>query len=208
MLESFVHWLVDTFRALGYPGIIFLMALESSVLPVPSELIMPPAGYLVAKGEMDLALVLLCGVLGSVLGALANYGVALWLGRALVRRYGRYVLITEKGLDRSERFFVRHGEISTFISRMLPVLRHLISIPAGLARMPLPRFIVFTALGAFIWCGVLTAVGYFLGRHEAAFDALAVNHELGRVITILIPALAALTVAYVVWYRRRARSIP
>ena len=100
MLESFVTWLLDRFRDLGYPGIVVLMAVESSILPLPSELVMPPAGYLVAKGEMDFAVALACGVLGSILGSLANYGLARWLGRAFFLRLGKYVLITEKGLDR------------------------------------------------------------------------------------------------------------
>ncbi|HYR31483.1 MAG TPA: DedA family protein, partial [Gemmatimonadales bacterium] len=139
MLESGVHWLLERSRDMGYPGIVILMALESSVLPVPSELVMPPAGYLAAKGELNLVVAIACGVLGSVLGALANYGVALWLGRAVIRRLGRYLFISEQALDKAERFFERHGEISTLLGRMLPVVRHLISIPAGIARMALPR---------------------------------------------------------------------
>src|SRR2546428_9921143 len=133
MLESFIHWLLERFRDLGYPGIVVLMAIESSFLPLPSELVMPPAGYLVAKGEMSFVLAVACGVLGSILGAMANYGLALWLGRAFVRRMGRYVLVSERGPDRSERVLTHPREISTFLARMLPVVRHLISLPAGLA---------------------------------------------------------------------------
>src|SRR3989442_12861481 len=139
MLEHFVRWLLDRFRDVGYPGIVVLMAIESSILPLPSELVMPPAGYLVAKGEMSFVLAVACGVLGSILGAMANYGLALWLGRAFVRRMGRYVLVSERGLDRSERFFADHGEISTFLAPMLPVVRHLLPLPAGVPRKPLPR---------------------------------------------------------------------
>src|SRR5947208_8577712 len=135
MLESFVTWLLDRFRDLGYPGIVVLMAVESSILPLPSELVMPPAGYLVAKGEMDFLVALACGVLGSMLGSLANYGLARWLGRAFFLRLGKYVLITERALDRSERYLAAHGEISTFLGRMLRVVRHLISLPAGFARV-------------------------------------------------------------------------
>ncbi|HMJ59753.1 MAG TPA: hypothetical protein VK467_11485, partial [Gemmatimonadales bacterium] len=104
MLESFVHWLLDRFRDLGYPGIVILMAMESSVLPVPSELVMPPAGYLAAKGEMSFVVALACGVLGSVLGALANYYGAHWIGGPFLRRYGKYVFLSEAALARSERF--------------------------------------------------------------------------------------------------------
>src|SRR5437879_9911907 len=163
MLEHFVRWLLDRFRDVGYPGIVVLMAIESSILPLPSELVMPPAGYLVAKGEMSFVLAVACGVLGSILGAMANYGLALWLGRAFVRRMGRYVLVSERGLDRSERFFADHGEISTFLARLLPVGRHVISLPAGLARMPLRRFVVFTGVGAAARCTILAGIGWLIG---------------------------------------------
>ena len=209
MLESFIQWLLDRFRDLGYPGIIVLMAVESSILPLPSELVMPPAGYLAAKGELNLAVVILCGVLGSVLGALANYGLAAWVGRAVVHRIGRYVLVPERSLNRAEEFFARHGEISTFIARMLPVVRHLISIPAGLARMPLWRFVLFTALGAGVWCTVLTGIGWFIGRNESVVLG-ALNQEVQRsvahVMVYLVPALVLVGLGYVWWHRRRARN--
>src|SRR2546426_5239836 len=103
MLEHLIAWLLDRFRDLGYPGIVVLMAIESSILPLPSELVMPPAGYLAAKGEMDFLVAVACGVLGSILGGLANYGLAHWLGRAFVRRLGRYLLVSEKSLDRDRK---------------------------------------------------------------------------------------------------------
>jgi len=209
MLESFVSWLLNLFRGMGYPGIIALMAVESSILPLPSELVMPPAGYLAAKGEMSLAVAVVCGVLGSILGALANYGLARWLGRAFFLRLGKYVLITEKGLDRSERYFAAHGEISTFLGRMLPVVRHLISIPAGIARMRLGRFVLFTGLGALVWCSILTGIGWFIGsREDVILEVL--NREAqryaGRAILLLLPILAVITAGYIWWQRRRARA--
>ncbi len=203
MLESFVHWLLERFRDMGYPGIVILMALESSVLPVPSELVMPPAGYLAAKGEMNIVIAIACGVLGSVLGALANYGVASWLGRAVIRRAGRYLLISEKALDRAERFFDRHGEISTLLGRMLPVVRHLISVPAGIARMSLPRFVLFTGLGAFLWCTILATIGYVLGQHEDVLSNVDVQHYVSRALVYLIPALILTVIVYAWWQRRR-----
>jgi len=203
MLESFVHWLLERFRDMGYPGIVILMAMESSVLPVPSELVMPPAGYLAAKGEMNIVIAIACGVLGSVLGALANYGVALWLGRAVIRRAGRYLLISEKALDRAERFFDRHGEISTLLGRMLPVVRHLISIPAGIARMSLPRFVLFTGLGAFLWCTILATIGYVLGQHEDVLSNVEVQHYVSRALVYLVPALIITVIVYAWWQRRR-----
>ena len=203
MFESFVHWLLERFRDMGYPGIVILMAMESSVLPVPSELVMAPAGYLAAKGEMNIAIAIACGVLGSVLGALANYGVALWLGRAVIRRAGRYLLLSEKALDRAERFFDRHGEISTLLGRMLPVVRHLISIPAGIARMSLPRFVLFTGLGAFLWCTILATIGYVLGQHEDVLSNVDVQQYVSRALVYLIPALIVTVIVYAWWQRRR-----
>lgn len=206
MLESFISWLLNLFRGMGYPGIIALMAVESSIVPLPSELVMPPAGYLVAKGEMSAFLAVLCGVLGSILGALANYGLARWLGRAFFLRLGKYVLITDKGLDRSERYFAAHGEISTFLGRMLPVVRHLISIPAGIARMHLGRFTLFTGLGALVWCSILTGIGWFIGsREDVILEVL--NREAqryaGRAVLFLLPVLALITGVYIWWHRRR-----
>jgi membrane protein DedA with SNARE-associated domain len=210
MLESFVQWLLDRFRDLGYPGIVVLMAIESSMLPLPSELVMPPAGYLAAKGEMSFAVVVACGVLGSLLGSLANYGLARWLGRAFFLRLGRYLLLTERGLDRSERYFAAHGEISVFMGRMLPVVRHLISIPAGIARMSLLRFALFTGLGALVWCTILTWIGWFIGTREnvilQVLDQEARRYTT-RALLVVVPILAVIAVAYVWWYRRRASQI-
>ena len=208
MLEQLVNWLLQTLRDVGYPGIVALMAMESSILPVPAELVMPPAGYWVAKGEMNAWIVLACGTVGSVLGALANYWMAHVLGRAFVRRFGRYVLLSERSLDRAERFVADHGEISTLVGRLLPVLRHLISIPAGIARMSVSRFVAFTALGAFAWCAVLTGIGYFLGRHE---DALPSHEEVqryvGRVMWIVIPLIVVGVTIYVIRHRRRRAAM-
>ncbi|OLB06884.1 MAG: hypothetical protein AUH06_06530 [Gemmatimonadetes bacterium 13_2_20CM_69_27] len=208
MLESFIHWLLERFRDLGYPGIVILMAIESSFLPLPSELVMPPAGYLAAKGELSFVLAIACGVVGSILGALANYGLAHWLGRAVVRRIGKYVWISEKSLERSERYFAEHGEISTFMGRMLPVIRHLISIPAGVARMDLAKFVTFTGLGALVWCTVLTWIGWFIGRKEDVIISV-LNEQAqtyaGRAVLIILPTLALIGAVYIWWHRRRVR---
>ncbi len=207
MLDSFIQWLLDLFRGMGYPGIVVLMAVESSILPLPSELVMPPAGYLAAKGEMNFVVAVACGVLGSMLGALANYGLAHWLGRAFFLRLGKYVLITERALDRSERYFAAHGEISTFLGRMLPVVRHLISIPAGVARMHLGRFVVFTGLGALVWCTILTWIGWFIGsREDVILEVLneEASRYAGRAVLVALPVLAGIAAVYIWWYRRRA----
>ncbi len=208
MLERFIDWLLSGLLQLGYPGVVALMAMESSVLPVPSELVMPPAGYWAAKGEMNFVVAVACGVLGSVLGALANYYGAHWIGGPFLRRYGKYVFLTETALARSERFFAQHGEFSTFVGRLFPVVRHLISIPAGLHRMPLPKFITYTALGALVWCTILTWIGYALGRNEAVLRNDDVQRYVSWVIVALIPVVAVGTVVYVVRQRRRRQRAP
>lgn len=207
MLERFIEWLLNGLLHLGYPGIIALMAMESSVLPVPAELVMPPAGYWVAKGEMNAVAAVASGVLGSLLGALANYVLAMWLGRGFVRRFGKYFLISEQSLERSERYFAAHGEISVLLGRMLPVVRHLISIPAGVARMSLPAFVTYTGLGALVWCSILTWIGYFLGRHEGVLRNAEVQHYVSRVLLVVLPVLALVVGIYVL-RQRRGRGAP
>jgi len=202
MVEQFIDWLLQVCLDLGYPGIVALMAMESSILPVPSELVMPPAGYWAAKGEMHFGVALLCGVIGSIIGALANYYGAQLIGRPLIQRYGKYVLLSEKNLQRSERFFAQHGEISTLIGRLFPVIRHLISIPAGLHRMPLGKFILYTGIGAAIWCTILTWIGYFLGQHESALR----SEEIHRYVTWALIALVPISlgaIGFYMWRRRR-----
>ncbi len=202
MLERSIDGLLQTLLALGYPGIVALMALESSILPVPSELVMTPAGYWAAKGQMSFPVVLLGGVVGSIIGALANYYGAQLIGRPLIRRYGKYVLLSEKNLLRSERFFAEHGEISTLIGRLFPVVRHLISIPAGLHRMPLPKFILYTGLGAAVWCAILTWIGYFVGQHDAALRSEEIHRYVTRALLVLIPATLIIIGIYVIRRRR------
>ena len=203
MLERSIDWLLHTLLDLGYPGIIALMAMESSILPVPSELVMPPAGYWAAKGQMSFAVALVCGVLGSVIGALANYYGAQLIGRPLIQRYGKYVFLGEKNLLRSERFFAEHGEISTLIGRLFPVIRHLISIPAGLHRMPLPKFILYTAAGAAVWCAILTWIGYFLGQHEGVLRTEEIHRYVTWALLVLIPVTLIVIGIYVLRRRRQ-----
>jgi membrane protein DedA with SNARE-associated domain len=205
MLADFFHWLADTILALGYPGILVLMAIESSILPLPSELVMPPAGYLTAKGQMNGVLAVVAGTLGSVVGALVNYALALFVGEPLLRKYGKYVLISARSLDRTEAFFRRHGEISTLIGRLLPVIRHLISIPAGVSRMSLGRFISFTALGAGIWCAVLTYLGWIIGRHGEQVEAVIGSYVHSALLRYVLPGIVILLAVYILW-RRRANA--
>lgn len=165
-MHNVMDWLVESIGAMGYPGIFILMAMESSIVPIPSELVMPPAGYLAQAGKMNMLVAILCGTLGSLFGAYANYFAARYLGRPLILKYGRYVWITEEKFMKVETFFLRHGEISTFIGRLLPVVRHLISLPAGLAGMSHLRFSLYTVLGAGMWVTILTWIGYFIGSNQ------------------------------------------
>lgn len=181
-MHELINWLVQTIGALGYPGIFLLMAMESSVIPIPSELVMPPAGYLAQQGQMNMAMAILCGTMGSLVGAYANYFAAHYLGRPLILKYGKYVWITEEKFSQVERFFKDHGEISTFIARLLPVVRHLISLPAGLVGMNHFKFTLYTVLGAGIWVTVLTYIGYFIGANQE----LIMKHSHQALIGVVI----------------------
>jgi len=165
-MHELITWLVNTIGALGYPGIFLLMAMESSVVPIPSELVMPPAGYLAHQGQMNIWVAILLGTAGSLVGAYANYFAAHYLGRPLLLRYGKYVWITEEKFAKVETYFKDHGEISTFIGRLLPVVRHLISLPAGLAGMNHVKFSLYTLAGAGIWVTILTWIGYVIGANQ------------------------------------------
>lgn len=200
MIHQFIAYLVSVISSLGYFGIFLLMALESSLFPVPSELVMPPAGYLVQKGEMNFFIVVLAGVLGSLAGAYANYFLAYKLGRPLLLKYGKYFLISEAKFARIESFFKSHGEVSTFIGRLLPVARHLISLPAGLARMKHSHFIIYTVLGSTIWVTILTYLGYMLGANEELIYAYEKPILAGVVVFCVV------VIAGYVQYQRRYLS--
>ena len=197
MLHDLIHLLINGIGALGYPGIFLLMAMESSLVPVPSELVMPPAGYLAHQGLMNPWIAILAGTFGSLAGAYANYYAAYYLGRPLILRYGKYVLIPPDKFQRIDQFFHRHGEISTFIGRLLPVIRHLISIPAGLSGMNHLRFSTYTLLGAFIWCSILTWIGYAIGRNQELIMVYS------RQAVIWAVAGSCLLVVAYVWLQRR-----
>ena len=200
-MHVLVQWLLDTIGAMGYPGIFLLMAMESSIIPVPSELVMPPAGYLAYQGKMNVGVAILCGTLGSLVGAYANYFASHYLGRPLIIKYGRYVLIPPDKFERVERFFLQHGEISTFIGRLLPVVRHLISIPAGLSGMNHLRFSIYTLLGAGIWCSILTGIGYVIGENQQ----LIMQYAHQALVWVVLFCIAL--VGVYVWRQRRRAGI-
>lgn len=166
MLNEIVNFLVQTVNDWGYFGIFALMFLESSFFPFPSEVVMIPAGYLVFKGEMSLLFAFAAGVGGSLVGALFNYYLCLFFGRAFISKYGKYVGITDEKMAKFEAFFDKYGEISTFNCRLIPGIRQYISLPAGLAKMHLGKFCIYTSLGAGIWVAILLALGYYIGENE------------------------------------------
>ena len=196
MFHEFVVWLSNTVGQWGYPGIVMLMALESSFFPFPSEVVIPPAAYLAATGRMNIWMVVFCGTLGSLLGAVFNYWLAMKYGRAFFEKYGRYLLVNQGALDKADRFFERHGHISTFIGRLLPGIRQYISLPAGLAGMDFFVFCLATSVGAGIWVIVLAAVGYWFGLNE---DAVIRNLHL---ITLGLLVGCAILVIFYAWGRK------
>lgn len=198
MIHEIAQTIVDYIGDMGYWGIFLLMFLESTFFPFPSEIVMIPAGYLAYKGEMNLYIVVLAGILGSVTGALFNYYLAMHFGRKFILRYGKYFFIKEETLDRLEAFFVKHGELSTFNGRLIPGIRQLISLPAGLARMNMAKFAFYSALGAGIWVIVLVALGYILGSNEAL-----ISEYLQSATLIALLCVVLITLFYIVRNRRR-----
>ncbi len=201
IISALTAWLVDTIGRMGYTGIVSLMFLESSFFPFPSEVVMPPAGYLAWKGEMSLLLVILAGIAGSILGALFNYWLAVKLGRPFLLKYGKYFFISQESIDKADKFFQKHGHVSTLVGRLLPVIRQYISLPAGIARMPMKTFLLFTTIGAGAWVIILTLAGYLLGEHQ---DLLK---EYLHVITLACVGLAVIIAGgYICIVRRRKKS--
>ena len=192
MLSEIVNFIVETVSSFGYIGIFVMMFLESSFFPFPSEVVMVPAGYLVAKGEMNIFLALFAGVAGSLAGAVFNYFLAMKFGRAFLSKYGKYVLIKEETLQKMEDFFAKHGHISTFSGRLIPAVRQYISLPAGLAKMDIWKFSLYTSLGAGIWVVILTLLGYFIGQNE-----VLVKEYLQIIIISILVLLAVLILFYV-----------
>ena len=194
ILSSFIVW---TISGMGYWGVVLLMAIESACIPLPSEIIMPFAGYLVSRGEMSLWGVGLAGAIGCVLGSLVAYWVGMYGGRPLIEKYGRYMLISRQDLEMADRWFGRYGEAIVFTARLLPAIRTFIAFPAGVARMNLTRFVIYTFAGSLPWCLGLAYVGQKLGEQWNKDERLkTLFHQFDFVIGII--GLLA-----VVWWVRR-----
>jgi membrane protein DedA with SNARE-associated domain len=172
IIEFLSGIIVATISLLGYSGIVLLMAIESACIPLPSEIIMPFSGYLVSTGQMNLWLVGIAGAVGCVLGSLVAYWVGTKGGRPLIEKYGRYVLVSPHDLDLADRWFANYGEIIVFVSRLLPAIRTFIAFPAGVARMNLKRFVIYTFAGSLPWCIGLAYIGQKLGEKWNQDDTL------------------------------------
>ncbi len=201
----------------GFALIILFMTIESSFIPFQSEVVMIPAGFLAARGELtlgspilDAVLAVVAGTVGSLLGAFVNYYLALWLGQPFLVKYGKYFFLPPKNLERAEELFREYGAGATFVCRLLPAIRQLISIPAGLAKMPLGSFTLWTGLGAGIWVAVLTAAGYYFGATTAELGYRELVHSASDMIrsnyVYIIPVLLAGFAVYVVVSNRIMKS--
>jgi membrane protein DedA with SNARE-associated domain len=191
LLAALAAWIVGVISSMGYGGIVMLMAIESACIPLPSEIIMPFAGFLVSQGQMTLFGIAIAGAIGCVVGSIPAYYLGMLGGRPLVEKYGKYVLISKKDLDMADNWFDKHGEIIIFIARLLPAVRTFIAFPAGVARMNMTKFISYTFVGSLIWCWVLGYVGMKAGEH---WEDLKVYFHQSHYI------IAALGVIFLVWY--------
>jgi membrane protein DedA with SNARE-associated domain len=195
MVTSFIEllgrFIIAVISGSGYAGIVLLMAIESACIPLPSEVIMPFSGFLVSTGRFNLWVVAVAGALGCNLGSLVAYYIGAWGGRPLVERYGRYALVSRHDLEMADRFFARYGEWAVFIARLLPVIRTFIALPAGISRMNVWRFHLYTFLGSLPWCLALAYLGLKLGPRYTILREYF--HRFDTVLGILM-------VAAVVWF--------
>jgi len=200
IIEVLASFIISVISWGGYPGVILLMAIESACIPLPSEIIMPFSGYLVFRGEFGLFWVGLAGAFGCVVGSVPAYYLGLYGGRPLIEKYGKYVLISHHDLDIADRWFERWGDWAIFFSRLLPVVRTFISFPAGVAKMNVPRFIVYTFVGSFPWCLGLAYIGMKLGEN---WDTLGVYFHK---FDIFIGTVAVAGAGYYIWRHLKTKN--
>ncbi len=200
LISALAAWVVAVISATGYLGVVFLMAIESACIPLPSEVIMPFAGYLISIGKMSLIGAATAGAVGCNVGSTVAYYVAAKGGRTVLERWGKYVLISRTELERTDRFFARYGTITVFVGRLLPVVRTFIAFPAGLARMPMMKFQIYTFLGSWPWCFGLAYAGYLLGaRWDSDPTLRKLFHDFDAVIAVVLVA----GFAWFIWSRLR-----
>ncbi len=206
ILTPFIDGLIKTIGAWGYLGIFILMALESSIIPVPSEVVLIPTGVLVARGDFSWVVVFISATLGSLTGALASYALAFYLGRKainkLLQRYGRFLFLHSTTLEKAEGYFAKHGQITTFLARLLPVIRHLISLPAGFSRMNLFKFSLYTVLGSGIWNAILIYLGYILAN-----NATAIQQNLHTLVIWAFLGSGIIVLIYILWHKKSRKNV-
>lgn len=205
MLIKFVDALLSITQGMGYWGVFILMAIESSFIPFPSEVVVPPAAYLAAQGKMDIWLVIFASIAGSLVGALFNYYFAYYLGRPLIyklagTKVARMLMIKPEQIQRAENYFAKYDRASTFFGRLVPVIRQLISLPAGFVKMPLHSFVLYTFLGSGLWTLVLAGLGYFFGANEEVWKLYYAEISYG------IVALIAIGIGYYIWKKKRKQA--
>lgn len=197
-IDHLIAWLVMVVEQLGVLGIFIMTFLESTFMPIPSEITMLPAGYLIQQGKLPLLPVFMASVAGTIGGAYFNYWLAKHYGRSLFLRYGKYFLMTPEKLAKLERFFEKHGAVSTFTGRLIPGIRHYISFPAGLANMRTRPFLIYTALGGALWMSVLIALGYYIGANEELAAQYLPMIKLG-----ILSFIACIGIVYSLHHRRK-----
>ena len=202
MLESFAHWVQDVVRLFGYPGVLLLITLESTLVPIPSEIVMPFAGYMASQGEFSLPVILVINSVGALVGSSVCYWIGVKGGKPFLVKYGKFFLLRQHDIAKTEAFFARHGKKTILIGRFLPVIRHVISIPAGIARMPVRDFLLQTFLGSTVWGGTLIMLGYVVGANWEAFSK-SLAHVDHLIALILVLAVVAFGIRFVVRRRRQ-----
>ena len=200
VISALASWIVEIISATGYLGVVLLMAIESACIPLPSEVIMPFAGYLVSTNQFSLIGAATAGALGCNVGSTVAYYVAAWGGRPVLERWGRYILVSHSELERTDRFFERYGSATVFFGRLLPVVRTFIAFPAGLARMPMLKFQIYTFVGSWPWCFALAYIGYLLG---ARWDSDPTFRKLFHEFDAVVAAVLVIGFAWFVWSRWR-----
>lgn len=188
MIEHIANWIINIISSLGYPGIVLTMAIESALIPLPSEIIMPFSGFLSSTGRFDLNLVALSGAVGNVIGSLIAYAIGYFgherVIRRFIRKFGKFILVSEKELDETEKLLNKYKDLVVLVSRVIPGIRTVISLPCGFAKLPLPRFIVLTFLGSLIWSYFLAWIGFTLGENWETLGPYF--HKADAAIVVLI----------------------
>ncbi len=193
LTQQITNWATHILETTGYAGLVFLMALESMIAPIPSEAVMPFAGFLIVDGEFSWAGVIIFSSIGSILGSLISYYLGYWGGRPLVLKVGRFFLLDKSHLDSTEKYFTKRGEITILVARFIPVVRHLISIPAGLAKMNIWKFLIYTVIGATCWNTILVIAGYYLKENWT--EIMKYSHT----IDYFVVGILVLFFAYILW---------